>query len=133
MATANKNASPKAPTPLFQFDTGFTIPEVKRGGAAGGGSEIGAKLKAMPMQKAWAKTPENWPSFFTLAKEAGPEIEAAAERDQVAKDNARKLASAMGGQTRRITKADATYNFAVRTVTENGKIGVRVWRIPAEA
>lgn len=55
-----------------------------------------------------------------------------AEVTKATKEAQRKMTNALTGHTRRARKADATKNFAIRSVHENGAYGVRVFRIAPE-
>lgn len=56
------------------------------------------------------------------------------EREKATKEAQRKMTNSLSGITRRLKKDDATVDFAVRSVVEDGVYGVRVYRTnPAAA
>lgn len=71
-------------------------------------------------------------SFFVAGDEVPAAITDATERATAEKEAARKASNRLSGIARRITKADADMAFALRTVTEGGKLGVRVYRVKPE-
>lgn len=115
-------AIPKLP---FTIEVGTAPPERQRvGNTTGEPSPYVAFMKSMP-----APTGDAFASFFIPAADAPATITDEGERDKFSKDAARKTTNNIGAISRRIKKADATYNFTTREVTENGKRGVRVWRV----
>ena len=101
-----------------EFDLGLEVPAVKRSIGNGGNSERRDKLMRMPIGASFLET-VNVPES----------IKDDAEREKAFNDLCRKLSNSLSGAGRRVSKADAAYNFEVRTVNdpELGK-GVRIWR-----
>ena len=101
-----------------EFDLGLEVPAVKRSIGNGGNSERRDKLMRMPIGASFLET-VNVPES----------IKDDAEREKAFNDLCRKLSNSLSGAGRRVSKADAAYNFEVRTVNdpEMGK-GVRIWR-----
>jgi hypothetical protein len=110
--------TPKPPAEKLEFklETGFAIPEIRRGGATG---------EAYPFDQM-----EAGQSFFVPATESRP-------------FPAKSLASTVSSATRRYAIQDGTTKndkgvdvpkfkntrvFAIRSVEENGKKGARIWR-----
>ena len=102
-----------------EFDLGLEVPAVKRSTGNGGNSERRDKLMRMPIGASFLET-VNVPES----------IKDDAEREKAFNDLCRKLSNSLSGAGRRVSKADAAYNFEVRTVNDPklGK-GVRIWRI----
>ena len=94
------------------------MPAVKRSTGNGGNSERRDKLMRMPIGASFLET-VNVPES----------IKDDAEREKAFNDLCRKLSNSLSGAGRRVSKADAAYNFEVRTVNDPklGK-GVRIWR-----
>lgn len=124
--------APPVPQLPFKIEVGVALPERTRvGNTTGEPSPFVAYMKSMPAEVA-ATDPNAQPiraSFFIPAKQAPATIVDPTERDKFAKDEARKTTNNIGAISRRIKKADATYNFTTREVTEGGVRGVRVWRV----
>ena len=101
-----------------EFDLGLEVPAVKRSTGNGGNSERRDKLMRMPIGASFLET-VNVPES----------IKDDAEREKAFNDLCRKLSNSLSGAGRRVSKADAAYNFEVRTVNDPklGK-GVRIWR-----
>ena len=101
-----------------EFDLGLDVPAVKRSTGNGGNSERRDKLMRMPIGASFLET-VNVPES----------IKDDAEREKAFNDLCRKLSNSLSGAGRRVSKADAAYNFEVRTVNDPklGK-GVRIWR-----
>ena len=101
-----------------EFDLGLEVPAVKRSIGNGGNSERRDKLMRMPIGASFLET-VNVPES----------IKDDAEREKAFNDLCRKLSNSLSGAGRRVSKADAAYNFEVRTVNDPklGK-GVRIWR-----
>lgn len=101
-----------------EFDLGLEVPPVKRSTGNGGNSERRDKLMRMPIGASFLET-VNVPES----------IKDEAEREKAFNDLCRKLSNSLSGAGRRVSKADAAYNFEVRTVNDPqlGK-GVRIWR-----
>lgn len=53
------------------------------------------------------------------------------EKAKAVKDEARKVSNRISGIARRLKSEDETMEFALRTKTENGVVGIRVYRIAA--
>lgn len=68
---------------------------------------------------------------FFIPAEATAGLTDAGEKQKSAAENARKITNRISGIARRLKKSDASMNFAMRTVTENGQLGVRVYRVEA--
>lgn len=105
----------------FTFDVGLPVPSARVGAAAS--SEIGAKLKAMPVGASFLET-VTVPETITDAN----------EREKSFKELAKTVTNRLSGATRRFAKSNAGYAFALRTVNDDvlGR-GVRVYRVEAEA
>ena len=103
---------------IGEFDLGLEVPAVKRSIGNGGNSERRDKLMRMPIGASFLET-VNVPES----------IKDDAEREKAFNDLCRKLSNSLSGAGRRVSKADAAYNFEVRTVNDPklGK-GVRIWR-----
>lgn len=110
-ATATSGAS-------GEFDLDLEVPAVKRSTGNGGNRERRDKLMRMPIGASFLET-VNVPES----------IKDDAEREKAFNDLCRKLTNSLSGAGRRVSKADAAYNFEVRTVNDPklGK-GVRIWR-----
>lgn len=110
-ATATSGAS-------GEFDLDLEVPAVKRSTGNGGNRERRDKLMRMPIDASFLET-VNVPES----------IKDDAEREKAFNDLCRKLTNSLSGAGRRVSKADAAYNFEVRTVNDPklGK-GVRIWR-----
>lgn len=110
-ATATSGAS-------GEFDLDLEVPAVKRSTGNGGNRERRDKLMRMPIGASFLET-VNVPES----------IKDDAEREKAFNDLCRKLSNSLSGAGRRVSKADAAYNFEVRTVNDPklGK-GVRIWR-----
>lgn len=125
-ATPSVAPAPAVPKLPFKIEVGGPPPERTRvGNPNGEPSPYVEFMKSMP-----APTGDAYASFFIPAEQAPATITDANERDKFAKEKARKATNNIGAISRRIKKADATYNFTTREVTENGVRGVRVWRVP---
>jgi len=71
---------------------------------------------------------------FFVAVSVPDSITDPAERDKALKDEARKASNRLSGIARRVAKADASLNFALRTKVQDDKMGIVVYRIaPAPA
>ena len=114
----NTPAAAPATAAIGEFDLGLEVPAVKRSIGNGGNSERRDKLMRMPIGASFLET-VNVPES----------IKDDAEREKAFNDLCRKLSNSLSGAGRRVSKADAAYNFEVRTVndTKRGK-GVRIWR-----
>ena len=120
----NTPAASPATAASGEFDLGLEVPAVKRSTGNGGNSERRDKLMRMPIGASFLET-VNVPES----------IKDDAEREKAFNDLCRKLSNSLSGAGRRVSKADAAYNFEVRTVNDPklGK-GVRIWRTaPATA
>lgn len=71
--------------------------------------------------------------FFVPSEQPAATITDAGERAKQAKENARKLSNKLSGLTRRVTKKNKDFVFALRTKEENGVLGVVVYRVEAPA
>lgn len=111
----------------FKIEMGEAPPPVQRLGAGGDTSPYTQAMKDMPLPNAG----EPIPQFFVPA-DVPESIKDAKEREKAAKESARKISNRISGIARRLNKQDAKFNFALRTRTENGVVGVRVYRMPAE-
>lgn len=131
MAKADtKNTETSAPAPItaggFTISFGAAPAAVQRVGAKGNSPFVEA-IKALP-----APQGGQFASFF-VATPAPDGITDADERVKASKEAQKKMGNSLTGATRREKKADATKNFAVRSVQEDGAYGVRVYRIEPEA
>lgn len=123
-APANASAVAKLPFALELSDAPAAVTR-KIGGES---SPFPAVMRAMPL-------PVNgkFTSFFVPAPAVPATITDADERAKASKDAARKLTNNLSGISRRLSKADKSFQFALRTQEQNGVIGVRVYRIAAAA
>lgn len=123
--------APAAPPPLvlggFQIDFGVPLPASRRFASDGKDNPIRTAMDGLP-----APDGERVASFF-LAAEVADTITDATERAKAARDNARKTANRLSTLVRRIVKADPSKAFAIRSVEEHGKIGIRVYRVAPAA
>lgn len=125
MAAADKSGGngKGAAAPAFSFDE-LPIPAKRAfGGKSDASNELTEKLKAVPVGKSFleeVKVPET--------------ITDATERAKAFKDEARRASNRITGAVRRFKKANAGYEFAIRTVDDDTLgHGVRVWRVEAAA
>jgi hypothetical protein len=128
-ATAAKPAEPQVATVGgFKIETGIPLPTIERKVGASS-SPYAEPMKALPL----GSTPETVASFFVPATVPNT-ITDPAEKAKALRDEARKISNRISGISRRLTKADPTLAFALRTKEENGNVGVRVYRVaPAAA
>lgn len=139
MPPAPQAAAPQAPAPAvpklpFKIEVGVALPErVRIGNKDGAPSPYVEFMKSMPAPVTAADGTVTYASFFIPADEAPATVTDPAEREKVAKDNARKTTNNLGAISRRIRKGDPAYNFSSREVTENGRRGVRVFRVAPAA
>lgn len=119
-------AAPAIPQVPFSIVVGAAPPERTRtfGGGGAEPSPYVAFMKSMP-----APTGDAYASFFIPAETAPATITDATEREKFTKDKNRKTTNNIGAISRRIKKGDKSYNFTTRELTENGVLGVRVWRV----
>ena len=116
-----------AAAPAFTVEVGSPPPAIQRmvGGAS---SPYTPVMKSMP-----APQGDKVAQFFVKA-EVPTTITDATEREKAAKDEARKISNRISGIARRLTKDDASLNFALRTQKDaQGNLGVRVYRVAAAA
>jgi len=122
-----KGVATPAPEGGYQVVYGKGPPEiVRRAGAAT--SPVADTMKTMP-------APANGQvAEFFVAVSVPDTITDPAERDKALKDEARKASNRLSGIARRVAKADASLNFALRTKVQDDKMGIVVYRIaPAPA
>src|SRR5688572_20932902 len=118
--------APQAPVLPFTIDMGIALPAMTRAvGKTGEENPITAMMKALPLGEDETKLA----SFFIPAPEPASTITDAAEREKATKENARKITNQVSAAARRLQKKDAALAFAQRTRTEDGKLGVRVFRV----
>lgn len=116
-----------APALPFAVDTGIALPAITRGGGGGAESDVVKTMKALAL----ATDPKKYQSFFIPVGAAPETITVDKEKDAWAKEAARKIANRVSGASRRLAKADESLSFAIRTMNDaNGKLGVRVYRVP---
>lgn len=115
------------PALAFKIDTGVALPPIQRLQGAQA-SPYSVAMKAMAL----GKDDKALQSFFIPA-DVPATITDPAEREKAAKDEARKISNRVSGIARRLSEEkDASgkqYAFAIRSRQEDGKIGVRVYRV----
>ena len=127
------NVAPAVATAAPQVVGGFTI---EAGAAPAPTQRIGRGGGDNPYRKAIdaLAAPEGDKVYQFFVPVTAPDaITDPAEREKATKENQRKMTNALTGHTRRAKRADASKNFAIRSVVENGVYGVRVFRIAPEA
>ena len=129
-AAAAPTASPPDATLLpYQIEVGAAPPERTRTFTPGEPSPFKALFQNMP-----APVNGAYASVFVPAEAVPATVTDAGEREKAYKESSRKRLNNLSSITRSIKKADASYNFTAREVTEKGERGVRIWRIePAPA
>lgn len=109
-------AAPKASG--FTLDTGLSIPA--RRAPTGGNTGSNYPFKDMPVGSSF------------LVEAVVPQNTKPEERDNVFKDEQKRVANRMSGAIRRFKKANEGFDFAMRQVNDDQLgHGVRVWRVEA--
>lgn len=122
-----KNAT-TAPVIPYTVETGIELPPVSRLNAGRGASPFLAPVQALKL----STDPKKLQSFFIPA-EIAANITDETEKAKAYKESARKIANRISGLTRRLTKANPTETYAIRSMTNAAGIpGVRVFRVKAE-
>lgn len=132
--SSNKVATPAASDNYGDFEWADDLPVTSRGG--GGGAAASDTMKAIQSLPA-PRTQDGKQQFarkwFELTDTVPANITDPKERDQKTKENLRKLTNKLSGITRRLTKRDASAQYTLRSVEQNGKPGVAVYRIEGKS
>jgi len=128
---AKAPSTPVAPSHAFAYETLVLpdVPALARGGFAKAGetNKLQQDMENLPTPQ-----PGKLAALF-LPAEIDPNITDEAEKAKAFKEATRKLANNASSRGRKITKADPSKAYAVRTQTYKGRLGVVVIRVVTEA